>query len=615
MLEFVIAVHAVLGLLCLMAVVLGVLQLGVARALGGPILLLCVIVLIAGSGVCLDSVLQIRSLLGFGGGPPSLGPETVVPRLIGIAAAGAVVLMFIRGGLEQEHELRQGIARDLQDSRTRAQDFADASAQWFWETDAEHRYTWISARYEEHVEGRREWLYGQVRTDVGRPQDPDPDWERHLEDIAARRPFRDVTFYKLGPSGQDIWIRSSGVPVYDSEGVFRGYRGTGSNITEIIEAQRTASESRERLRQAVDHMVDGLALFDRDGILVLSNDRYSDLSDPFAAGLKPGSTYDEVIDLAARNVLPAETTAEEREAWRRQRQNLYRRPGSTMEFEIRGRRWIRIREQRFPDGTIAVLRTDITELKQRQFRLERERYRAEDANRAKTEFLTNMSHELRTPLNAIIGFSEVMQRQMFGELSPRYRDYATSIGESGHHLLSLISDLLDISKIEAGRFDLDEQLIDPESLLTECMTAVSPLSAAKEHELSRVGTLEQVGLWADRRAVKQIVMNLLSNAIKFTPAGGHIVLDCAVSGSDLTMAVLDNGVGIPSEDRERVFEPFSQSGNAMTRTEGGTGIGLPLSRALAEIHGGTLSLEDRETGGTRAALFLPGRVRSNDGEI
>ncbi len=601
--EFALGVHALLGLLSLAAVVLGGLQLAIARALGGPVLLLVAIVLIGGTGVALDSVLQIRVLLGLAGPVPETDPQSLLPRLFGIAAAGAMVAMFLHGGLERERDRRDRAERELQENQARAQDFAAASGQWFWETDAEHRYTWISERFEDHVEGRREWLYGQMRTEVGRPVDPDPEWERHLEDIAARRPFRDVTFHRVGIGGRSTWIRSSGVPFYDADGRFRGYRGSGSDITEMVLAQRAMEQARRHLRQAFDHMVDGLALFDAQGRLVLANEGYTDFP------LAPGTSYDEVIERAFNETLPPELDEAARREWKARRLALHVTPGRTMEFEIVGRRWLRVTEQRFPDGSIAVLRTDITELKQRQFRLEQERQRAEEANRAKTEFLTNMSHELRTPLNAIIGFAEVMQDGLFGELPERYVGYAANIRESGLHLLELIGDLLDISKIEAGRFELDEQEIALDELLTESITAVMPQCEAKGHRFTRETETGDATLWADRRAVKQIVINLLSNAIKFTPDGGAVTLACDIRGEALELSVSDTGVGIPPEDRERVFEPFTQSGNALTRAEGGTGIGLPLSRALAEIHGGRLVLEDRPGGGTRALLVLPGRVR------
>ncbi len=240
--EFALGVHALLGLLSLAAVVLGGLQLAIARALGGPVLLLVAIVLIGGTGVALDSVLQIRVLLGLAGPVPETDPQSLLPRLFGIAAAGAMVAMFLHGGLERERDRRDRAERELQENQARAQDFAAASGQWFWETDAEHRYTWISERFEDHVEGRREWLYGQMRTEVGRPVDPDPEWERHLEDIAARRPFRDVTFHRVGIGGRSTWIRSSGVPFYDADGRFRGYRGSGSDITEMVLAQRAMEQ-------------------------------------------------------------------------------------------------------------------------------------------------------------------------------------------------------------------------------------------------------------------------------------------------------------------------------------------------------------------------------------
>ena len=236
-----------------------------------------------------------------------------------------------------------------------------------------------------------------------------------------------------------------------------------------------------------------------------------------------------------------------------------------------------------------------------------ERRKAEAANLAKSTFLANMSHELRTPLSAIIGFSEMMQREALGPVgSTRYRAYADDINRSGMHLLELVNDLLDLSKIEAGKMELVEDLVDVGHLIADCVALLRDTAARAEVELVVDKSLRLPPLYADERKLKQIVINLLSNAIKFTPAGGtiEIVASIAVSG-DLQILVRDSGVGIKPEDVAKVFEPFGQLRAAIETGQPGTGLGLPLSRKLAELHGGTLEIESSAGRGTSVLLGLP----------
>jgi PAS domain S-box-containing protein len=235
---------------------------------------------------------------------------------------------------------------------------------------------------------------------------------------------------------------------------------------------------------------------------------------------------------------------------------------------------------------------------------------AETANRAKSGFLANMSHELRTPLNAIIGFSETMVKQLLGPLSnARYREYAEHINLSGQHLLALINDLLDLSKIEAGKLELVEETVDFRILMKDCQLLVRDLAHSKQLALFTEIALELTAVYCDEQKLKQVIVNLLSNAIKFTEPGGRVTVTAACEMADLHIAVSDTGIGIAPEQMAKVMQPFGQADEAHNREHKGTGLGLPLSKGLVELHGGTLALDSVLGEGTTVSIRLPGRAR------
>jgi two-component system cell cycle sensor histidine kinase PleC len=230
---------------------------------------------------------------------------------------------------------------------------------------------------------------------------------------------------------------------------------------------------------------------------------------------------------------------------------------------------------------------------------------AEQANRAKSSFLANMSHELRTPLNAVIGFSEMIRSELFGSLGDaRYREYAGLIHGAGSHLLDLISDILDMSKIEAGKLELNLERVDTALVVRECTELL-----AERAEAGGVTVLANLGkapvfFEADRRAVKQILLNLLSNAIKFTPERGRVLISARSAGDACCLTVEDTGIGIAADELARIGTPFVQLSNNPGRHPG-TGLGLALVRALAEMHGGTFRIVSEEGIGTTVTVTLP----------
>ena len=232
--------------------------------------------------------------------------------------------------------------------------------------------------------------------------------------------------------------------------------------------------------------------------------------------------------------------------------------------------------------------------------------RAEAASRAKSEFLANMSHELRTPLNAIIGFSELIVDQPFGKIGTRYVDYARDINSGGRHLLDLINDLLDMSKIEAGRFDLNDEALELASFARSCTNMVGPRAEEGQVTVTCADELASVVLRADRRSLKQILLNLLSNAVKFTPAGGAVTVRVEPTpDGGIALVISDTGIGIEPGALAALCEPFQQADASISRRFGGTGLGLAITRKLMDLHGGDLSLESEPGRGTVARAIFP----------
>ncbi len=310
-------------------------------------------------------------------------------------------------------------------------------------------------------------------------------------------------------------------------------------------------------------------------------------------------------------------------------------PGArTFEAQLDDGRWLHISERRTKDGGYVSVGTDITALKlheeklmqsekrlmatvtdlrQSQQTLEsqteqladlaekyaEEKTRAEDANQAKSKFLANMSHELRTPLNAIIGFSEIMESGMFGALgADKYHEYCRDIRQSGQFLLEVINDILDMSKIEAGRMKLDFEDIELDRILAEAMRVVSSRADDKKLELS-ADIAPSLFFKADRRALKQIALNLLSNAVKFTPEGGRVTVHGRLAGGAITIAIRDTGIGIEKEALKKLGRPFEQVESQLVKSHQGSGLGLAIAKSLIELHGGAMRI--RSTLGRRHA--------------
>jgi signal transduction histidine kinase/HAMP domain-containing protein len=353
------------------------------------------------------------------------------------------------------------------------------------------------------------------------------------------------------------------------------------NIRRMMEREVNARLSAQaRLVNAIESSDEGVILLDRDGRILLSNSQliafFPDLADHFATG----KFLPEKLEAALAT--------------------------PTGEIRLFDSRWLRLSRSATTDGGFVIIASDITLLKERETVLHEAKEQAESASRSKSEFLANMSHELRTPLNAVLGFSEIIRDAIMGPVDARYQEYANDIYTAGRHLLSLINDVLDLSKIEVGRLELQEENVDIGDVVATCNRIIA--GRAKEAELEvAVNIAPELPLVrADERRLKQIVLNLLSNAVKFTPAGGRIVITASTRHSgEPIIAVSDTGIGMRPEDVMLALEPFRQIDGALNRRYEGTGLGLPLVQRLVQLHGGSLSIKTAPGAGTTITLCLP----------
>lgn len=284
--------------------------------------------------------------------------------------------------------------------------------------------------------------------------------------------------------------------------------------------------------------------------------------------------------------------------------------GASLEIRI-GERWFLGAARALSDGSRAVALSEITALKQREEALQLARDAAESANKLKSQFLAVMSHELRTPLNAILGFSEIVRDRVLGADAlawERYAEYAGSIHDSGQHLLALISEILDLSKIESGSYTIHPEAMDMGHMIRATLAFVRPLAERGDVRLLPPELDGNLRIDADTRAMKQVILNLLSNAVKFTPRGGKVSISADGDEDGIVFRVRDTGIGIDPEHLKLVFEAFHQGNANISRRYEGTGLGLSITRGLVEMHGGAIVLESEQGAGTVATVRLPRRL-------
>ncbi len=406
--------------------------------------------------------------------------------------------------------------------------------------------------------------------------------------------------------------------------------GIAVDITEQKSLVEKTTAADLRLRDAIETIPEAFVLWDADNRLVLCNSNFQELHRLPDSAVVAGTPYETVVAAGRKPIIRTTIANEDGQT----------QGARTFEAQLNDGRWLHISERRTKDGGYVSVGTDITKIKQHEQKLivgekrriatitdlrqsqqalERqtgeladlaqkyaeEKTRAEEANQTKSKFLANMSHELRTPLNAVIGFSEIMESAMFGPLgSAKYSEYSRDIRESGQYLLDVINDILDMSKIEAGGIRLAPEMVELDDILADCLRVISG-RANEKHLTLNSHIAPGIRLQADRRAVKQIALNLLSNAVKFTPDGGAVALRGRLRGGMVTIAIEDNGIGIPKDALHKLGRPFEQVESQLTKRHQGSGLGLAIAKSLVELHGGAMRIRSVLGAGTMVVVRLP----------
>jgi signal transduction histidine kinase/PAS domain-containing protein len=657
---------------------------------------------------------------------------------------------------------RKRAEAEVREREHRLRDFAAAASDWLWEMDADLRFTEISDRFFAIYNIRRTRILGKKWDQIADTSDDPEKWQAHLQTLAEHRPFDDLVIHRWRNGFPASTVKVNGRPVFDENGVFHGYRGTGTDLTAQRLAEKEAAAASSRLLNAIECLSEAIAIFDADDRLVLCNARYREINHSIADILVAGTSFEALMRKGVeRGIFPAAVGREK--AWLRQRMADHAAANGSFERQTEDGEWLQVLEQRTPDGGIMILGTDITEVKRRamalatltgagqdgagffadaarslavglgyryagigqlidegrrikplalcdgerllptepfdiagtpcehivargeflaaegevaaccpsllaqlgygavafigdivtnvagrpigvvfglddkpdrhplkrrdmaaliaaRVSLELQRREAEEqlrqakeaaeiASRAKSEFLANMSHELRTPLNAVIGFAQMIGEEILGPVGRiEYKEYARDIHASSLHLLQIINDILDVSKIEAGMVTLHDSEVDFAAIVNACCRLVRVKAAASEIALTVDIPDDLPVIRADERMLKQVLLNLLSNALKFTPKGGAVTVQARADGSGgLSFMVKDTGIGIDSKDFDKIFRPFGQVDSSLTRKFEGTGLGLPLTKGLVELHGGTIMLESEVGRGTCVTISLPKR--------
>ncbi len=463
------------------------------------------------------------------------------------------------------------------------------------------------------------------------PQDIDLyDFANKLMKTDAAMELVDHSFRMRNAEGDWIWLRMRGKLMNEAGNMAAHLVGITLDVTDQQKMSEKLDLSSLELADAIETTSEAFVLWDRDNNMVLCNQTYREFHNLPEDAARPGTSYDEVIKQAGNSVVRTRVAAS----------SDHSRGDRTFETQLEDGRWLKINERRTNDGGYVSVGTDITTLKQHEERLmeserelmatiadlrhsrrtleeqaqqlinladkySREKERAEAASESKSHFLANISHEFRTPLNAVIGFSGIMESEVFGALgSEKYLEYSRDIRESGEFLLNFINDILHMSKIEAGRVNLNPEELVMSDLVAESLRIIA--TPAEQQQIKVIKDISpRTNLRADRRAVKQVLLNLLSNAVKFTPENGEITIQVRQLQDTVQVKIIDTGIGIPAEALSQLCRPFEQVQNQFTKNHEGSGLGLAISRSLVEMHGGELKLESTEGSGTIVTFTLP----------
>ena len=454
------------------------------------------------------------------------------------------------------------------------------------------------------------------------------------EALAAGEGSIDLEFRMRARDGHWVWLRQRAEIVDDDDLGGRRLVGIALDVTDAKREAEVSATADQRLREAIEAISEAFVLWDSSNRLVLCNSKYQRLHNLPTDAAQPGASYAELASIGSAPIVSSQTPV-----------NPHKPPlgaerAKTYEARLADGRWLQVNERRTRDGGFVSVGTDITALKEHEEQLVKserlllatvsqlrqsrrsleaqaqqladlaERYheqkaQAEMANRAKAEFLANMSHELRTPLNAIIGFSQMMEAQTFGPMgSEKYREYCSHIHSSGQYLLNVFSDVLDMSRLESGRIQLNYSNFAIEKAVNKAVIDVA--ATAREKAISidiEIDSSETLS--ADPGAIERIMTTLLRNAVKFAPEGGAVTVGAQAFKDQLYIYVEDDGPGIAKEDIARLGRPFEQADTTMANGMKGSGLGLAIANSLVELHGGALRITSKLGEGTVVLVTIP----------
>jgi len=471
--------------------------------------------------------------------------------------------------------------------------------------DADARVTFVSDRIEAVTGNPPSSFIGKTREELAGEDYFTDKWAGMREAVNAQKPIKDFQYSRSGPNGEDRYISIHGIPFYDEQGTFGGYRGTGSDITAQKAIYDRAVQAEQKLLTAIDSLEDGFVLFDAEDRLVLCNEKYKEIYKISADLLIPGNKFSDIVRVAAERGQYS-VGPESIDDWIERRISGHLAKNVEFEKKMPNGDWLKVSESATPQGGTVGFHVDITQLKTAQ-------QNAEAANLAKSNFLSTMSHEIRTPLNGVLGLAQLL---MDTDLNQDQRQKVSTILSSGQTLLAIINDVLDMSKIEAGGIEIENQPFSLSSLVSVIASPFQSLADEKGLTLEVISQLD-FGLVVKGDAVRlrQILWNLLSNAIKFTDAGS-VVLTLEQRSEPIAaltqmkdriihIAVKDTGSGIAPHRIDAIFDAFTQEDSSISRKYGGTGLGLSIVKQLTELMGGAVEVSSTLGQGTVFDIYIP----------